>query len=414
MLFKNMKYILSLFTVFVLMVATAQVPSYVPTDSLIGYWPFNGNANDESGNGNNGTVFGATLDTNRYGDTSSAYSFDYSSASFGSRNNEIYIEDTSILDMTKITVSVWVKPAEYYWSGNPAKSIILNRYEGGYSNPNGQVWGLQLDQNNIRVFLLEASTSNTQNSINLTSITTIPLNVWSHLLFTYDSSQLKLYIDGSLVSSVSSNLSLNTQGSSGISIGESRQANGYFHPFSGNIDDIAIWKRALDSTEIQNLYSGSACTYYDTVTTQITVYDTIITQIFDTTTFNDTITYYDTTVVFDTVNIYVVDTSYISISVTDTLFIDITVTGMTSMDNTITVYPNPANDVVIIDNGNYSSMSNYSLVIVNSLSQQVFTSQINTQQFQIPVSTLGAEGTYFIQIFDENNNLVVTKYLVLN
>ncbi len=45
----------------------AQVPSYVPTNGLVGYWPFNGNANDESGSGNNGTVNGATLTTDRFG-----------------------------------------------------------------------------------------------------------------------------------------------------------------------------------------------------------------------------------------------------------------------------------------------------------------------------------------------------------
>lgn len=39
----------------------------VTTDGLVGYWPFNGNANDESGNGNNGTVNGASLTTDRYG-----------------------------------------------------------------------------------------------------------------------------------------------------------------------------------------------------------------------------------------------------------------------------------------------------------------------------------------------------------
>ena len=134
----------------------------------------------------------------------------------------------------------------------------------------------------------------------------------------------------------------------------------------------------------------------------------------DTLTIYDTLTTYDTliTQVFDTLTIY--DTTYISISVTDTLYIDITITGVPNIDNTISVYPNPASDVVIIDNGNYNNMSNYNLMIFNSLSQQVFSSQINTQQFQIPVSTLGAEGTYFIQIFDGNNNLVATKYLVLN
>ena len=54
----------------------AQVPSYVPTNGLVGWWPFNGNANDESGNGNNGTVNGATLTTDRFGNADKAYSFD--------------------------------------------------------------------------------------------------------------------------------------------------------------------------------------------------------------------------------------------------------------------------------------------------------------------------------------------------
>ena len=54
----------------------AQVPSYVPTNGLVGYWPFNGNANDASGNGNNGTVNGATLTTDRFGVVNKAYNFD--------------------------------------------------------------------------------------------------------------------------------------------------------------------------------------------------------------------------------------------------------------------------------------------------------------------------------------------------
>ena len=62
----------------------------------------------------------------------------------------------------------------------------------------------------------------------------------------------------------------------------------------------------------------------------------------------------------------------------------------------------------------YSIMNNYNLMIFNSLSQQVFFSTINIQQFQIPVSTLGSSGTYVIQIFDSSNNLIKTKYLILN
>ena len=71
-----MKNLLLLFTLLVTINCFGQIPSYVPTDSLVGWYPFNGNANDESGNGNNGTVNGASLDTNRFGDANSAYDFD--------------------------------------------------------------------------------------------------------------------------------------------------------------------------------------------------------------------------------------------------------------------------------------------------------------------------------------------------
>ena len=61
---------------FVSNVMAQNIPSYVPKDGLVGYWPFNGNANDESGNGNHGTVNGATLTADRNGVVNSAYSFD--------------------------------------------------------------------------------------------------------------------------------------------------------------------------------------------------------------------------------------------------------------------------------------------------------------------------------------------------
>jgi hypothetical protein len=53
----------------------AQIPTYVPANGLVGWWPFNGNANDESGNGNHGTVNGATLTADRFGNANMAYYF---------------------------------------------------------------------------------------------------------------------------------------------------------------------------------------------------------------------------------------------------------------------------------------------------------------------------------------------------
>jgi hypothetical protein len=52
------------------------LPSYLPKDGLVGWWPFNGNANDESGNGKNGLVYGAKLNLDRNGNSNSAYDLD--------------------------------------------------------------------------------------------------------------------------------------------------------------------------------------------------------------------------------------------------------------------------------------------------------------------------------------------------
>ena len=78
---------------------SAQVPSYVPTNGLVGYWPFNGNSNDVSGNAHNGTSNGSTLTTDRFGTSNSAYSFN-------GANNYISIPNTSSLSgFSDITIS---------------------------------------------------------------------------------------------------------------------------------------------------------------------------------------------------------------------------------------------------------------------------------------------------------------------
>ncbi|MDH4403141.1 MAG: hypothetical protein QE264_02720, partial [Flavobacterium sp.] len=68
-----MKKHLLFFALLYVSIGNAQVPSYVPSNGLVGYWSFNGNANDVSGNGNNGTNNGATLINDRFGNANSAY-----------------------------------------------------------------------------------------------------------------------------------------------------------------------------------------------------------------------------------------------------------------------------------------------------------------------------------------------------
>ena len=115
--------------------AFTQIPSYVPTNGLVGWWPFNGNANDESGNGKNGIVKGATLTKDRFGNINAAYKFNGESSVTLSNFN-------SIIGNSAFSVSFWVKPIGTGWMvafgtssngngfncGNKSQIILTLRY----------------------------------------------------------------------------------------------------------------------------------------------------------------------------------------------------------------------------------------------------------------------------------------------
>ena len=97
-------------------ITIGQVPTYVPSNGLVGWWPFNGNASDESGNNNNGIVNGATLTSDRNGNINSAYSFN---------NNTISIPDNSSIGITQSSgqsISVWA-----YLTGSQTTQHLLGR-----------------------------------------------------------------------------------------------------------------------------------------------------------------------------------------------------------------------------------------------------------------------------------------------
>jgi hypothetical protein len=235
--------------------SSAQIPGYVPTNGLIGYWPFNGNANDESVNNLNANVLGGTtLTTDRFGNVNASYDFDYSSVSFGGQTDEVYIPYNSILNSTNISVSVWVYPRSYFWTGDAGNpnSTILNRFQYTYSNPSGGAWGISFNQTSV-----SGGISGPTGGAGAVAISNTPLtlNTWHHIVMTYDGANVILYIDGSLSGIQSHTAAMNIAGNSGISIGESNQANGFWQHTDGKIDDIGIWNRALTQQEITTLYN---------------------------------------------------------------------------------------------------------------------------------------------------------------
>ncbi len=79
--------------------------------------------------------------------------------------------------------------------------------------------------------------------------------------------------------------------------------------------------------------------------------------------------------------------------------------------NNMVIYPNPSIDKFTIDFGNELN-SNYNIKINNMLGQEVYSNVIDKPQFEV-INTWGGKGLYFVKIFDDKNNLLTTKKIIL-
>jgi len=242
-----------LFTLFFIGSVTninAQVPSYLPTNGLVGYWPFNGNANDESSIGNNGIVYGATLTTDKDGNMNSAFSFD-GVDDYIELNNSFFGGSNSVGSFTIYTL------------------VKVNSYDVGRIFGKEGYWRtISLSNttvNDKNVFWFGGSQPSPQQYFNIYSNSEIELNKWYNLIITFNDGELKIYINGVLDNS--NTISLKTLDWSFLTSGNSTSTNhfgrvlpksGNHNYFSGEIDDFGIWNRVLTEQEIANLYSSNS------------------------------------------------------------------------------------------------------------------------------------------------------------
>jgi hypothetical protein len=475
----------------------------------VGYWPFNGNANDESGNGNNGTVNGgALLVTDRYGISGKAYNFD-------GINDYININNSpSLANVPDLTISVWVKLTIN--NGNLNSGIVTKWY---YSN------STVCNNSNFDSYTLVIYNNNYSGSTNRNTIAGNQVNsnliynddLWHHLIFTHN--QLtggKFFIDGSLVSTLNTNGSI-CPSTNDLLFGADNYQGNIYRFLKGNLDDIGIWNRALNQQEITALYNGcsiptatitpqstttfcqngsvvlnastgsgytyewykdgnlingSTTSFYTanqsgsytvkvingscnatSSATTVTVNPNpnvslslanfihikespvtlagsplggtysgvgVVGSTFSSTNAGlgkKTITYNYTTGAGCSGSATAITTVYdtTACSTFDTLFINIAVAGLTAPNNlgTLKIWPNPANDRITIDNGNYGILSGYSVKIETVLGQEVFKSAINQQQFSVDLTTWNGKGIYLVHILDVQSNIIETKKIIL-
>lgn len=241
----------------------------IPTNGLVAYYPFSGNANDLSGNVNNGTVNGATLTTDRFGNANSAYQF-YAS-------NQNYIEVlTTNYPIAARTISAWVYFDGAVNSGNPPYDFQTIFDYGNTTR------GLLVNSSTKKI-MYNYGTGN--QPISTDSVNT---GAWKHIVFVMDSTaNCSFYINGVLKGTGNINSFTNTVLNGIGNIGRSTNSMWYFN---GKLDDIRIYNVAIDSVGISALYNEGICY------TNITVTDTLIINTI-VTTFNP-ITYQNTIKIF--------------------------------------------------------------------------------------------------------------------
>ncbi len=228
-------------------ITMAQVPNYVPTNGLVGWWPFNGNANDESGNGNNGTVNGATLTSDRFGSLNSCYSF--------IRSNNDGVNYSSIQSLysgtNSFSISLWFKSNNVSYS---EQNILRNGLYGGQGNIGLAFYVTNYYSGPKKLTILVGD--GVPLAIQATSFQEISDSLWYHGVAVIDrsSNELKLYINGFL-----ENTSSISQLGTIFNQNQFWMGKDYFQntkSFDGLIDDLGYWNRALTQCEIQDLYNA--------------------------------------------------------------------------------------------------------------------------------------------------------------
>jgi hypothetical protein len=214
----------------------------VPRDGLVGWWPFNGNADDASGAQRNGVVTGATLTADRFGYPQSAYAFD--------GNDYITIPHDLAITTDAGTLSLWFKmtalnrQALLVYKGAAGTAVnehVSLGYVDYYANT-----GAQLESG-------AKFNSNCQANAGWVKAYSGPTsyqdNKWHNAIVTWGDGFVRLYVDGVLLAETASpNQDADNCNGGPLYIGRG-WVNTLADAFNGTIDDVALYNRIVTASE---------------------------------------------------------------------------------------------------------------------------------------------------------------------
>lgn len=319
----------------------------VITNGLIAYYPMNGTGQDLSGNNLNGTPTNPTPTIGHNGYNGSAYLFN------GTSDYITVPQNNLLAPANQLSVSVWINIKSFYAGRDQGNMIVANGNEiepfWQFSYYDGDMQPFVLDTNSEKVaFAIRFSDGTNAGVLCPTPIHT---NNWYHLCFTYDGYMMKLYVNNTLVDTTQISKTMGIP-STPMTIGR------YFHPsqptvwpyyVNGIIDELYIFDRALDTTEINTLCNEAHSSLPpSSAQNSIMVYPN---------------------------------------PANDQISIDF--------------------------GSNYSTMTGYTLKITNSLSQVMYTTPIDQQLTSVDLSTWTGNGIYFVHLIDGQGNTIDIRKIVL-
>jgi len=202
------------------------------TSNLVAYYPFNGNANDESGNNQHGIVYGAALLADRFGTLNSAYSFNGVSD---------YIDVGQMNFTLPITVSLWFKSAQINaeWKTIFGWNFIYSPFQGiQIRSAGGGKIGVRIGSYTSDILINGIFDGD---------------NRWHHIAIMRDNNNNVItYVDGSI--NASSHTTDNLGSSYNLYFGKSFRASMYQEEFKGAIDDVRVYNRTLSAADVDELY----------------------------------------------------------------------------------------------------------------------------------------------------------------
>jgi hypothetical protein len=208
----------------------AQLPSYLPTNGLVAWYPFNGNANDESGSAtsNNGTVFQASLTSDRNGNQSSAYDFN-------GPNQYMSFPNSSSLGLENfdgLTISLW------YNANLNSNMRLLHFFDNTYD----------LSIHHSSLGGIHVINYNNNFGDNFLHVIQAPSNVWTNIIWTIDfnNNKSEVYLNGNLVGQL-------FPAQIFVSNAMQMAISSTTWQLDGSIDDVGLWNRTLTVEEISEI-----------------------------------------------------------------------------------------------------------------------------------------------------------------